>query len=64
MQEKKRRFFIHEKIIGSEFYQTKGIFARPRFPVRRGSARRKSFKALINPDFLYSVLFGKQMLLP
>jgi hypothetical protein len=27
---------------------------RPRF-----SVRRKSFKALINPDFLYSVLFGK-----
>jgi hypothetical protein len=27
---------------------------RPRF-----SVRRKSFKALINPDFLYAVLFGK-----
>jgi predicted transposase YbfD/YdcC len=30
------------------------VVNRPRF-----SVRRKSFKALINPDFLYSVLFGK-----
>jgi hypothetical protein len=35
------------------------VAKRPRF-----SVRRKSFKALINPDFLYAVLFGKQMLLP
>jgi predicted transposase YbfD/YdcC len=35
------------------------VVNRPRF-----SVRRKSFKALINPDFLYSVLFGKQMFLP
>jgi hypothetical protein len=28
-------------------------------PDRRLSAKRKIFKASVNPDFLYSVLFGK-----
>jgi hypothetical protein len=31
---------------------------------KRFGTKRKIFKASVNPDFLHSVLFGKQMLLP